>query len=76
MNVYSRHAGISTLTDARSSLTAENASKTIIAKEWVKCKLGENADYLAGVSTTTMNKIAIDMIKIGIRYEYDTVLSK
>jgi hypothetical protein len=40
-----------TLSDSRSSLTAESASKTVIAKEWLKKGLGEGVDYLENVRT-------------------------
>ena len=42
-----------TLTDARASMTAETAAKTIVAKEWLRCGLAEDVDYLDGVSIHT-----------------------
>ena len=38
-----------TLSDSRSSLTAQSASKTVIAKEWLKKGLGEGVNYLDNV---------------------------
>jgi hypothetical protein len=37
-----------TLSDARSSMTAESASKTVVTKEWLKKGLGDGVDYLDG----------------------------
>ena len=38
-----------TLSDSRSSLSAESASKTVVAKEWLKNGFGEGLDYLENV---------------------------
>ena len=38
-----------TLSDSRSSLSAESASKTVVAKEWLKNGFGEGLDYLDNV---------------------------
>jgi hypothetical protein len=38
-----------TLSDTRSSMTAESALKTIIVKEWLKRGLGEGVDFLDGL---------------------------
>lgn len=35
-----------TLSDSRSSLTAESASKTVVTKEWLKKGLGDGMNYL------------------------------
>jgi hypothetical protein len=40
-----------TLSDARSSLTAESASKTVVAKELLKKGFGEGLNYLDDVRT-------------------------
>lgn len=40
-----------TLSDSRSSLSAESASKTVVAKEWLKNGFGEGLDYLENVRT-------------------------
>ena len=37
-----------TLSDSRSSMTAASASKTVVAKEWLKQGLGNGIDYLDG----------------------------
>lgn len=37
-----------TLSDSRSSLTAESSSKAVVSKEWLKAGLGENLNYLDG----------------------------
>ncbi|TFK80675.1 hypothetical protein K466DRAFT_503485 [Polyporus arcularius HHB13444] len=39
-----------TLTDPRSSLSPDTASMTIICKEWLKRGLGDDVDYLEGIS--------------------------
>ncbi|KIP09367.1 hypothetical protein PHLGIDRAFT_67779, partial [Phlebiopsis gigantea 11061_1 CR5-6] len=39
-----------TLSDQRSSMSAETASRTILAKEWLKRGLGDDVEYLDGVS--------------------------
>jgi hypothetical protein len=39
-----------TLSDSRSSLSAESASITIIAKEWLKRDFGDNVNFLDGVN--------------------------
>ena len=40
-----------TLSDARSSLTAQSASKTVVAKELLKKGFGEGLNYLDDVRT-------------------------
>ncbi|KIM77822.1 hypothetical protein PILCRDRAFT_610392 [Piloderma croceum F 1598] len=40
-----------TLSDSRSSLTAESASKTVVAKEWLKKGFGVDVNYLDNIST-------------------------
>ena len=40
-----------TLSDLRSSLTAESASKTMVAKEWLKRGFGAKVNYLDDIST-------------------------
>ena len=40
-----------TLSDVRSSLSAESASKTVVAKEWLKRGFGEGVNYLDDVRT-------------------------
>jgi hypothetical protein len=40
-----------TLSDSRSSLTAESASKTVVAKEWLKKGFGAEVNYLDNIST-------------------------
>jgi len=42
-----------TLSDAWSSLSAESASKTVVAKEWLKNGFGKGLDYLDNVHTHT-----------------------
>ncbi len=37
-----------TLTDARSSMSAETAAKTILTKEWLKKGLGDGLKFLNG----------------------------
>jgi hypothetical protein len=37
-----------TLSDSRSSLTASSASKTVVAKDWLKQGLGNGVEYLDG----------------------------
>jgi len=37
-----------TLSDLQSSMTAASASKTVVAKEWLKQGLGNGIDYLDG----------------------------
>jgi len=37
-----------TLSDTRSSMTKESASKTVVVKEWLKKGLGEGIDFLDG----------------------------
>ena len=44
-----------TLSDSRSSMTAESASKTVVAKEWLKQGLGDGVDYLDGKQINTSN---------------------
>lgn len=39
-----------TLSDSRSSLSAESASITIIAKEWLKRDFGHGVNFLEGVN--------------------------
>ncbi|KII89944.1 hypothetical protein PLICRDRAFT_107806, partial [Plicaturopsis crispa FD-325 SS-3] len=39
-----------TLTDSRSSMGVESASKTILTKEWLKKGFGEGLHYLENVS--------------------------
>ncbi|KIK72876.1 hypothetical protein PAXRUDRAFT_179739, partial [Paxillus rubicundulus Ve08.2h10] len=39
-----------TLSDSRSSLTAESTSLTVISKEWLKLGYGDRIDYLQGVT--------------------------
>jgi hypothetical protein len=39
-----------TLSDSRSSLSAESASITVIAKEWLKRDFGDNVNFLDGVN--------------------------
>ena len=39
-----------TLSDSRSSLSAESASITIIAKEWLKRDFGNGVNFLEGVN--------------------------
>lgn len=41
----------STLTDARSSMSAESASKMITTKKWLKHGFGSDIEYLEGIST-------------------------
>jgi hypothetical protein len=38
-----------TLSDSRSSLSAESASKTVVTKEWLKKGFGDGVDYLDNV---------------------------
>lgn len=38
------------MSDTRASLTSETASRTVIAKEWLRRGLGEGLEYLDGVS--------------------------
>jgi len=40
-----------TLSDLCSSLTAESASKTVVAKEWLKKGFGAEVNYLDNIST-------------------------
>jgi hypothetical protein len=40
-----------TLSDSRSSLTAESASKTIVTKEWLRKGLGDRVNYLGELGT-------------------------
>jgi hypothetical protein len=40
-----------TLSDVQSSLSAESASKTVVAKEWLKRGFGEGVNYLDDVHT-------------------------
>ena len=40
-----------TLSDSRSSLTAESASKTVVAKEWLRRGFGAKVNYLDDIST-------------------------
>jgi len=40
-----------TLLDAQSSLSAESALKTVVAKEWLKKGFGEGVNYLDDVCT-------------------------
>ena len=40
-----------TLSDARSSLSAESALKTVVAKEWLKKGFGEGVNYLDDIRT-------------------------
>jgi hAT family C-terminal dimerisation region len=40
-----------TLSDLRSSLTAESASKTIVTKEWLRKGLGDGVNYLGELGT-------------------------
>jgi len=42
-----------TLSDARSAMTAESASKTVVAKEWLKKGLGVGINYLDDVHVLT-----------------------
>jgi hypothetical protein len=35
-----------TLSDSRSSLTAQSASKTVVVKEWLKKGFGDGVNYL------------------------------
>jgi hypothetical protein len=37
-----------TLSDSRSSMTAESASKTVVVKEWLKKGFGDGVNYLDG----------------------------
>lgn len=39
-----------TMSDVRSSLTADRASRTVVTKEWLKNGLGVDVRYLDGVS--------------------------
>jgi hAT family C-terminal dimerisation region len=40
-----------TLSDSCSSLTAESASKTVVAKEWLKNGFSEGVNYLDNIRT-------------------------
>jgi hypothetical protein len=40
-----------TLSDTRSSLSAESASKTVVAKEWLKKGFGDGVNYLDDIRT-------------------------
>jgi hypothetical protein len=40
-----------TLSDSRCLMTAESASKTVVAKEWLKNGFGEGVDYLDNIRT-------------------------
>ena len=42
-----------TLSDSRSDMTAESASKTVVAKEWLKKSLRAGLDYLDDVQILT-----------------------
>jgi hAT family C-terminal dimerisation region len=42
-----------TLSDSRSAMTAESASKTVVAKEWLKKGLGVGINYLDDVRVLT-----------------------
>ncbi|EIW59258.1 uncharacterized protein TRAVEDRAFT_121626, partial [Trametes versicolor FP-101664 SS1] len=39
-----------TLSDSRSSLSADSASKTVITKEWLKRGFGDDVNYLEHIS--------------------------
>jgi hypothetical protein len=39
------------LSDSQSSMKAQSASKTVIAKEWLKKGLGEGVNYLDNIQT-------------------------
>ncbi len=71
-----------TLTDSRSSMTAETASLDIITKEWLKCGLAEGVDYMAYLNPA---RYILDVFKIYsyprskydmICYRYDTTLQR
>lgn len=40
-----------TLSDTRSSLSAKSASKTVVAKEWLKKGFGNGVNYLDNIHT-------------------------
>ena len=42
-----------TLSDSRSAMMAESASKTVVAKEWLKKGLGAGVDYFDDVRILT-----------------------
>jgi hypothetical protein len=40
-----------TLSDSRSSMTAESASKTVVIKEWLRKGLGDGVEYLDDIQS-------------------------